>query len=148
MGGHGHVYGNEHNIKESDEEMLHKIQRIGTIKHMPNHWHMEPFNGANIYNTLGGAPAFGYSILGAGMSFGYYLNKSANLQKNFYAHNTRSASRLMFGAMIGLGFGYLQFGDRQTLHNAWVAERLRRRYPESMELVAHDLWKLKGVHAP
>ena len=75
MGGHvNHVHGNEHNIKESDEDMLHKIQRIETIKHMPNHWHMEPFNGKNIYNVLGSAPAFGYSLLGAAMSYGYYLN--------------------------------------------------------------------------
>jgi len=28
----------------------------------------------------------------------------------------------------------MKFGDRQRLHNAWVAERLRRRYPESLKL--------------
>ena len=113
MGGHGvHVHGNDHNIKESDEEMLRKIQRIETIKHYPNHWHMEPFNGFNIYSILGGAPAFGFSAIGAAMSYGYYLNKAAHIPYNFYAHNTRSASRLVFGAILGLGAGYLQFGDR------------------------------------
>jgi len=42
----------------------------------------------------------------------------------------------------------MQFGERQRLHNAYVAERLRRRYPESKSLDAHDLWSLKGVTAP
>ena len=128
--------------------MLHKIQRIETIKHMPNHWHMEPFNGNNIMTILGGVPAFGFALIGAGITYGYYLNQAAHMTRNFYAHNTRSAGRLAFGAILGLGVGYLQFGDRQRLHNAWVAERLRRRYPESMELHAHDMWTLKNVHAP
>ena len=53
----------------------------------------------------------------------------------------------MFGASIGGGLGYLKFGDRQRLHNAWVAERLRRRYPEAMSLNTSDLWQFKGVAA-
>ena len=36
-------------------------------------------------------------------------------------------ARFMFGSAIGGGFGYLKFGDRQKLHNAYDAERLRRR---------------------
>ena len=52
MGGHGHghahAHGNHNNKKETDEEMLGKIQRIETIKHFPNHWHMDPYNSANI----------------------------------------------------------------------------------------------------
>ncbi len=41
----------------------------------------------------------------------------------------------------------MKFGDRQKLHNAWVAERLRRRYPASKSLTAHDLWQFKGIKA-
>ena len=54
------------------------------------------------------------------------------------------------GFVLGAAVGFHKFGDRQKLHNAWVAERLRRRYPESMNLVvaSGDLWKFKGVHAP
>jgi len=78
MGGsgahHHHTHGNDHNIKESDEDMLGKIQRIETIKHYPNHWHLEPFNGSNIFTILGGTPAFGFAGIGAAMSYGYYLN--------------------------------------------------------------------------
>ena len=48
--------------------------------------------------------------------------------------------RFAFGAMLGLTFGYLKWGDRQKLGNAYVAERLRRRYPESMGLNTADLW--------
>ena len=55
--------------------------------------------------------------------------------------------RIIVGGLFGLAVGYMQFGDRQRLHNAWVAERLRRRYPECMNLKEHDLWELKGVKA-
>lgn len=75
-----------------------------------------------------------YAGLGAVMSQGYYLNRAANMPYNFYTHNMRSFSRLSMGFTLGLAAGYLQFGDRQKLHNAWVAERLRRRYPESKTL--------------
>ena len=48
---------------------------------------------------------------------------------------------------MGVGVGFARFGDRQALHNAYVAERLRRRYPEAKTLNAHDLWRYKGVNA-
>jgi hypothetical protein len=38
---------------------------------------------------------------------------------------------MTLGLLAGTAVGYLKFGDRQRLHNAWVAERLKRRYPES-----------------
>ena len=56
--------------------------------------------------------------------------------------------RFVFGSIVGAGLGYMKFGDRQKLHNAWVAERLRRRYPASKSLSVHDLWQYKGVKAP
>jgi hypothetical protein len=55
-------------------------------------------------------------------------------------------SRIVLGAVFGAWAGYMRFGDRQKLHNAWVAERLRRRYPESKDLHPTDLWKFKGVN--
>jgi len=72
--GHVHVHGNHNNIKESDADMLNRIQRIETIKHNPNHWHMDPFNAGNIYQILGGAPAFGFGLIGGAITYGYYLN--------------------------------------------------------------------------
>ena len=147
-GGHHHVHGNHNNIKESDDEMLGKIQLIETIKHYPNHWHMAFFDAKNGYQILGGAPAVAYGVIGAAFSLAYYRNQAVNLTYNYYDNNTRTAGRLAFGFALGVFAGYLQFGDRQRLHNAWVAERLRRRYPESMSLYAHDLWTLKGVKAP
>ena len=130
--------------------MLGQIQRIETIKHNPNHFHMEFFNGSNMYNMLGGAGSFGFAAVGAGVSYGYYAGFAATRQLNFYAHNLRVVSRIAMGATFGLALGYQRFGDRQRLHNAWVAERLRRRYPESMSLAHHDgdLWQLKTVTAP
>jgi hypothetical protein len=41
----------------------------------------------------------------------------------------------------------MKFGDRQRLHNAWVAERLRRRYPDSLLIEEHDLYRFKGIKA-
>lgn len=147
MGGHGvHVVYNEQNIKETDEEMLHKIQRIETIKHNPNHFHLAQYDPANWYAILGGAPTLAFGAAGAFFSYSYYASQARPF--NFYANNFRVFGRLFFGATLGLAFGYSKFGDRQRLHNAWVAERLRRRYPESMELHATDLWRLKGVKAP
>ena len=148
MGGHGvHVEGNKNNVQETDEEMLGKIQMIDTIKHNPNHFHMEALNPANMYTILGGAHSMVYGGLGALVSFAYYNGQRSS---NFYAHNMRSFGRLSFGLVVGLSIGYLKFGDRQRLHNAYVAERLRRRYPESMNLSTHagDLWQFKGVVAP
>jgi len=130
--------------------MLDQIQRIETIKHSPNHFHMEFFDANNMFRILGGAPAFAFGAVGATISYGYYAGFAATRQLNFYAHNMRVASRLVMGFSLGMAVGYQRFGDRQRLHNAFVAERLRRRYPESMELHHHagDLWTLKNVHAP
>lgn len=109
MGGHGnsHTHGNLHNIKETDEQMLSKIQRIETIKHYPNHWHLDPFTGANISLILGGTPTFAYAALGSFLSVMYYRSQAVHMQYNFYANNTRTAGRLIFGLVLGLSAGYL-----------------------------------------
>merc|ERR1712166_459626 len=150
MGGHGHgAHGNENNMKESGEDMTAKIQRIETIKHCPNAWHMDFFSATNMWQIMGGAPTAVFAGAGAMMSYGYYMGKAANMPRNFHANNMHTYARLMFGMSLGLAFGYFQFGDRQKLHNAWVAERLRRRYRMAMDLevAADDLWKFKGVKA-
>ena len=87
--------------------MLGKIQRIETIKHYPNHWHMDPFASANISLILGGTPTFAYGALGAFFSVMYYRNQAVHMPYNFYANNTRTAGRLLFGLTIGLFVGYL-----------------------------------------
>ena len=146
-GGHGpHIHYNESNMKESDEDMQGKIQRVDTIKFNPTHFHLEFFNANNMYNILGGAPTCAMGVIGAAASYGYYAAGGAST--NFYTNNMKMAGRLGLGLSLGLGLGYLKFGDRQRLHNAYIAERLRRRYPESMGLHEHDLWRVKGVSAP
>lgn len=89
MGGHG-AHRNEHNIKETDEQMQAKIQRIELIKHNPNHFHLEFFNANNMFNILGGAPSMMFGALGALLSFGYYRNQAAHMRYNFYLNNTRT----------------------------------------------------------
>ena len=150
MGGHGHgdhSHRNHNNIKESDAEMQNKIQRIDTIKHMPNHWHLDFWNVHNMYTILGGFGTAAYTFLGASLAVMYFKNGAAHGPQHFHMMQTRMWGRIVVGGIMGLTLGYFQFGDRQKLHNAWVAERLRRRYPDCMNLVEHDLWELKGVKA-
>ena len=73
MGGHGaHAIPNERNIQETDEEILTKIQLIETIKHNPNHFHLEALDVNNIYTILGGAPSAFFGVFGAFASYSYY----------------------------------------------------------------------------
>jgi hypothetical protein len=65
----------------------------------------------------------------------------------FYTSILLTWSRVLLGGAIGGWVGYMKFGDRQRLHNAWVAERLRRRYPDSINIATSDLWRFKGVKA-
>ena len=146
-GGHGpHINYNDANMKESDEEMQGKIQRVDTIKFNPNHFHMDFWNANNMFTILGGAPTMMFGALGAAGSFAYY--QAAGMHPNFYTNNMRATGRIMFGLTLGMAFGYSRFGDRQRLQNAYVAERLRRRYPECMNLHETDMWRVKGVAAP
>ena len=146
-GGHGpHFVANENNMKESDEAMRGKIQLAELVKWNPQNFHLEFFDANNMYKVLGGAPSMIMSASGAGFAMAYYQASGAS--KNFYTNNMRLFGRLFVGASLGMALGYKFFGDRQTLHNAYLAERLRRRYPESMALHQGDLWTLKGVAAP
>ena len=146
MGG-GNIHRNHNNMQETDEEMLHKIQRIDTIKFNPNHWHLDMLSPTNWYNISGGAPTLVSMAIGSLFSYSYYANGARHMPYNFYMHNMKAFSRIAVGAAVGLAYGYMRFGDRQTLHNAWVSERLRRRYPDCMKLNEHDLWQLKGEKA-
>ena len=146
-GGHGpHIHYNENNMKESDEAMAGKIQRVDLIKFNPQVFHREFWNADSMYEILGGAPTCIMGALGAAGSVAYY--QAAGQSRNFYTNNLRMTGRFAMGLTLGLGIGYSRFGDRQRLHNAYVAERLRRRYPESMALHEHDLWRCKGLTAP
>ena len=90
------------------------------------------FDANNMFNILGGAPSMLMSAAGAGAALAYYQASGAS--RNFYTNNFRASGRLFMGATLGLALGYKFFGDRQRLHNAYLAERLRRRYPDSIAL--------------
>merc|ERR1711862_687471 len=98
--------------------------------------------GDNVFSILGGFPTFTLATFSAVFSFSYYSGQSR--QYNFYANNWRAFGRVGFGFTVGLALGYKFFGDRQRLHNAYIAECVRRRYPESISLSTNDLWKMKG----
>ena len=85
--------------------------------------------------------------IGGFASLMYFKAGQATRPYNFYMNLHNGFVRLLFGSFIGGAIGYNKFGDRQKLHNAWVAERLRRRYPEAMSLTTANLWQFKGVTA-
>ena len=126
--------------------MVGKIQSIETIKYNPNMFHLNFTDPQTFCCVIGGAPTAALGVTGAVLSYGYYAAQARAF--NQYTNGLRVQGRLLFGAVLGLSFGYIKFGDRQKVHNAYVAEKLRRRYPESMELHETDLWRFKGVKAP
>ncbi len=148
MGGHKHhIEGNPQNIKETDAELQGKIRRIELIKHNPQLFHLAPFSFNNIYDVSGGFKTLAFTVAGGLIAVSYFVNQAAYRPYNFYVLVHQSFGRFLFGSAIGGTWGFLKFGDRQKLHNAWVAERLRRRYPESKSLAATDLWQYKDIEA-
>ena len=138
MGGHGHTddhhQGNDKNMSETDEDMPFKIRPIDLIKYNPNLFHMWIYDPSNIINTLGGIK-FELSALSGGVfGYWYYSQKLKSSPATYYARIFHTTSRVGLGLLVGGFIGYMKFGDRQRLHNAFVAERLRRRYPESLDL--------------
>ena len=148
MGGHGPtIQGNENNIKEEDAALSQKIRNIEFIKHNPQLFHLEFFDFNNHFEVVGGYKTMAFAFVGGWVALTYYLGGMRTRPYNFYNNIHQGTSKFLFGSVIGGAFGYIKFGDRQRLHNAWVAERLRRRYPESMQLNVADLWRFKGVEA-
>ena len=145
---HGHAsVGNPDNIKEPDSEISHRIRPIELIKHNPNLFHLQQFSPSAWWTVLGGAGWAASAATGALFGTWYYNQKLLRQPDTFYVRILLRFSRLFLGFAVGSFVGYLRFGDRQQLHNAWVAERLRRRYPESKNLDTRDLWRFKGVKA-
>lgn len=144
---HGHEKTNSHAIQEADNELPQRIRSIELIKHNPNLFHVELFDLSKGYEILGGSGWLSTTLAGASFGYWYYAQRTRLNPTNFYAGIALSFSRIFLGAVVGGSIGYLKFGDRQRLHNAWVAERLRRRYPDSMTLDAKDLYRFKGIKA-
>ena len=105
------------------------------------------FDGSAVYDISGAANTFAFALVGGFISYIYFKNGRATKPFNYYVDLHMGFGRFMFGSAIGAGLGYYKYGDRQKMHNAYVAERLRRRYPESKTLSTTDLWTLKGVKA-
>ena len=147
-GGHGpHIEPNPQNLQEDDACLSAKIRPIELVKHNPQLFHMDFWNLHNMYEILGGSKSMFFGLIGGSIATQYFLEKRATLPYNYYTNIHMGMLRFAFGFTLGVGFGYIKWGDRQKLHNAYTAERLRRRYPESMSLTTTDLWKYKYVEA-
>lgn len=144
---HGHEKTNPHAIPEADQDLPSRIRSIEFIKHNPNIYHISIFDLGKDYQLLGGHSWLASTLVGAAFGNWYFATKARLNPVSFYANIALSFSRLFLGAVIGGWVGYLRFGDRQRLHNAWVSERLRRRYPDAMNLDTKDLWRFKGIKA-
>ena len=146
MGG-SNIAGNPANVQEDDATLSAKIRSIELIKHNPQMFYLSFFDVNNHWDVAGGAKTFAFALVGGLIGYSYFMNGQRGKPFNYYVQLHMGFARFMFGSAIGGGFGYLKFGDRQKLHNAYVAERLRRRYPESKSLATADLWQFKGVPA-
>mgnify|MGYP001806577723 CR=1 FL=1 len=144
-GHHEHV--NPHATTEADDQLLLRVRPIELIKHNPNLFHVSPFDAPQVYSILGGLPWALSTAAGGFLGYWYYSAKRRSTPATFYSGIFLTFSRVALGGLLGGWFGYSKFGDRQRLQNAWVAERLRRRYPESLGLATRDLWRFKGVRA-
>jgi len=138
MGGHGHEEShqqtNPNAIQESDEQMPLKIREIDLVKYNPNMFHVGIFDVSKGLNILGGASWLLSTAAGGLFGYWYFTMKLKHNPTTFYTGILLTASRVALGATVGGAIGYMKFGDRQRIHNAWVAERLRRRYPEALDL--------------
>lgn len=124
-----------------------RIRSIELIKHNPQAFYLNFWDINNHFEVAGGLKTCALGLLGGLIGLSYFQASRATRPYNFYVNLHQGFMRFMFGCTLGCGVGYLKFGDRQRLHNAWVAERLRRRYPEAMSLGTTDLWQYKGVAA-
>jgi hypothetical protein len=141
MGGHGpSIAGNPANIKEDDAALSGKIRSIELIKHNPQTFYMNFFDFNNHFELVGGVKTLAFAAFGGALATSYFFMGQKGKAYNFYVNLHMGFGRCVFGSLLGGAFGYLKFGDRQKLHNAWVSERLRRRYPEAMQLKTTDLW--------
>ena len=148
MGGHGHhIAGNLNNTKEDDKDIVNRIRPIELIKHNPQVFHLSFFDLCNQFEVAGGVKTLGFALVGGWVSYSYFVNAMRSRPYNFYVNLHQGFLRFMFGFGVGGAWGMSKFGDRQKLHNAYVAERLRRRYPESMSLKVDELWQYKDVPA-
>ena len=133
--------------QEEDDELKYRIRPIEFVMHNPNLFWVSPYDAKNVFETLGGIPWLLTTAAGVGVSVGYYRFGQAHVPSTFYVNVMRTWGRVFFGLAIGGGIGFLRFGDRQRLHNAYTSYRIRRRYKESVNIDTKDLWKLKG-HKP
>ena len=118
---------------KSDEEMKQVINRISTIKHWPKHFYLYPLSPKTWYELSGPRPL----IMGCFTTFWCLLSFRTRLYYTRMSVRTlryHIMMRVFGGFSVGWLYGMYQWGDLQRLNNAYVAERILRRYPESLAL--------------
>ena len=130
--------------QENDGDLPFKIRPIQLVMHNPNIFWVSPYDVPKAVEVLGGLPFLATAGLGAGISMTYYKFGQANIPATFYANVMKTWGRLLFGLAIGGYIGYLRFGDRQRLHNAYTSYRLRKRYAGAIDITEKDIWQYKG----
>jgi hypothetical protein len=147
MSHESHIETNPHAIKEDDKDLPYRIRSIELIKHNPNLFNVTVTDVETDFKIIGGLPWLASTLAGATFGYWYYAQKVRLNPATFYTSILLTASRMVLGATIGAWVGFMKFGDRQRLHNAWVSERLRRRYPDAMNIEIEDVWRFKGLKA-
>ena len=133
-------------VHENDEDLPYRIRPIQLVMHNPNFFWVSPWDARKSLEVVGGLPWLLSTTVGAGVAVTYYKFGQAHsaAPSTFYVNVFRTWGRLLFGAAIGGFVGYLRFGDRQRLHNAYTSYRLRRRYPGAINITETNISKHKG----
>ena len=65
-----------------------------------------------MFEILGGSKTVFSGLVGGTIAANYFLGKRATLSYNYYINLHMGMFRFAFGALLGLGVGYLKWGDR------------------------------------
>ena len=133
-----------YSFEEPDAELPYRIRSIDFVKHNPNLFRASAYDPQAVFEIAGGIETLLFAAGGAFFANWYYAKSRALIPDTFYTTIFRRWTRGFLGFAVGGTLGYLKFGDRQRLNNAYTAERLVRRYPDAKAISTSDLWKYKG----
>ena len=136
-----------YSFEEPDAELPYRIRSIDLVKQNPSLFRVYAYNPKAVFEISGGVETMLCATGGAFFANWYYAKSRALIPDTFYTAIFRRWTRGFLGFAVGGALGYLKFGDRQRLNNAYSAERLVRRYPEAKSIGTRDLWKLKHQKA-
>jgi hypothetical protein len=120
-------------VLEKDSILKLKIRPVSMIKRNPSLFYVNPFT-EEAYEMIGG-----HKFIGLSSVFGFlnvasyqYMIRTQKIQQ--YTRRFYSLAHFSAGFIIAGFFAYHLLADKQRIHNAYIAHRLFKRYPQSKSL--------------